>query len=118
MDIRVNLKTKDIDISSGGSISLTGSPEESLQQRLFIKLNMFKNEWFLNTEFGVPYYQKILGQTSKLDVVNAILIDIITTTPDVASVDSFSSSLNAATREFTASFLVTSTSGNQIKVSI
>lgn len=40
---------------------------ETVGQRLKIRLLTFYGEWFINTVYGVPYWQRILGvkQTSK-----------------------------------------------------
>lgn len=40
---------------------------ETIGQRLKIRLQSFLGEWFINTVYGVPYWQRILGikQTSK-----------------------------------------------------
>lgn len=40
---------------------------ETVGQRLKIRLLTFMNEWFMDTTYGVPYWQSLLGvkQTSK-----------------------------------------------------
>lgn len=40
---------------------------ETVGQRLKIRLQTFLGEWFINTVYGVPYWQRLLGikQTSK-----------------------------------------------------
>jgi len=40
---------------------------ETVGQRLKIRLQSFLGEWFINTVYGVPYWQRLLGvkQTSK-----------------------------------------------------
>lgn len=40
---------------------------ETVGQRLKIRLQTFLGEWFINTVYGVPYFQRLLGQkqTSK-----------------------------------------------------
>lgn len=40
---------------------------ETVGQRLKIRLQSFLGEWFINTVYGIPYWQRILGikQTSK-----------------------------------------------------
>lgn len=38
---------------------------ETVGQRLKIRLQTFLGEWFLNTAYGVPYWQQLLGQKQK-----------------------------------------------------
>ena len=35
---------------------------EQVRQQLLIKLKLWRGEWFLDTEFGTPYLQQILGK--------------------------------------------------------
>ena len=35
---------------------------EQVRQQLLIKLKLWQGEWFLDTEFGTPYLQQILGK--------------------------------------------------------
>lgn len=35
--------------------------DEEIAQRIRIRLKFFKDEWFLNSEHGIPYFQDILG---------------------------------------------------------
>jgi hypothetical protein len=116
-DIRINFDTRDIDVVNG-SMSLTESDDEALQQRLFIKLQIFKGEWFMDTEFGVPYYQNVLGQKSSLDAVNAIMVDQILSTDGVASLSHFNVTFDAPTRDYRLNFGVKSTQGSIVEVSI
>lgn len=118
-DIALDLKTGDLDLSVLGAPRMTTSPDEALAQRLWIKLQFFKGEWFLDTEFGVPYYQEILGVKTRLNVIDAILQAAIIETGDVASINSFTSSLDAANRTYKATFRVTSAlTGNNVEVTI
>ena len=47
-------------------ISGTNTDEEILQ-RIKVRLRFFKDEWFLNSEHGLPYFQDILG-TKNVDI--------------------------------------------------
>lgn len=38
--------------------------DEEILQRIKIRLRFFKEEWFLNTDHGIPYFQDILGSKS------------------------------------------------------
>lgn len=47
-------------------ISGNNSDEEILQ-RVKVRLKFFKDEWYLNSDHGIPYFQDILG-TKNLDL--------------------------------------------------
>lgn len=52
-------------------VSTTGLQE--IIQRIRVRLQFFKGEWFLNTDHGIPYFQSILGQKAvDLNIVSNI----------------------------------------------
>ena len=48
-----------------------------VKQRIKQALLMFKGEWFLNVNLGVPYYQELLGQKNSIGSVRAILMEAL-----------------------------------------
>ena len=50
----------------------TQSRTEVVGQRLLILLKSFEGEWFLDTSYGVPYFQFILGHKIKKSAVDLI----------------------------------------------
>lgn len=50
----------DLDVSTMDLTLIAGA--EQVRQQLEIKLQLWTGEWFLDTEFGTPYMQKILGK--------------------------------------------------------
>lgn len=111
MDIRLN-SDHDIDMTNLSMSFTDDSNGESIQQRLKIKLWSFQGEWYWNTDYGVPYFQSILGQkaTSKEDV-DDIFRDQITSTPGVISLLSYSSDFDSTLRAFSLDFKVLATDG-------
>lgn len=80
----------DLVLSPTGEFRWTQDIQESLTQRLSIRLKTWLGEWQYNTEFGTPYRQRLLtGALSKAqkdaevmriclqeaDVTNVILVD-------------------------------------------
>lgn len=80
----------DLVLSPTGEFRWTQDIQESLTQRLSIRLKTWLGEWQYNTEFGTPYRQRLLtGALSKVqkdaevmriclqeaDVTNVILVD-------------------------------------------
>lgn len=63
---------------------ITGT--EAIAQRLWIRLNFFRAEWFLNRLEGVPYYSAILGQKPIKNVVEPIFRQVILDTPGISDI--------------------------------
>ena len=69
MDLLLNPETWDIVWNNGPlTKEYTTQPlTQTVGQRLKIRLLTFYSEWFINTVYGVPYFERLLGQkqTSK-----------------------------------------------------
>ena len=63
MDFKLDYQTGDIIWKNGPltKADVTQPFTENVQQRLFIMLRTFMGEWFMDTEHGIPYFQRILG---------------------------------------------------------
>lgn len=81
-------------------------------QRLRIRLRTFLGEWVFNTEYGVPYFQRILGKKVTKVAVDRIMQEQILSERGVVEIASFSSTLSR-TREYSMQFRVRATN-NQI----
>lgn len=55
----------ELDLSAGDLRMIDGV--ERVRQQLEIKLSLWAGEWFLDTEFGTPYLQKILRSGGNLN---------------------------------------------------
>lgn len=102
---KLNQQTNDIE-SVGGKIKLLSTVQESVRQRLSIKLRTFQNEWFLDTTYGVPYrgLNGIIGGKKSKAEVDAIFISIINDEPEVQRIISFDSTYNAINRRYDLNF--------------
>lgn len=78
---------------------------ETVSQRLKIRLLTFMGEYFLDTTYGVPYWQRLLGikQTSKA-AIDLILQQQILEESGVKEIVSFSSTFQ--NRQYSLSFSV------------
>lgn len=92
--------------------------EDSTAQRLKIRLLTFKGEWFLNTNFGIPYYQVVFQKRVTKGQVDSIFRVEILSTPDVETIVNFDSIFNNATREYTLTFSCIVTSGEIVTLTI
>lgn len=73
---------------------------EAVAQAVQTGLKLFQGEWFLDITAGVPWRQKILGKYAQ-NAYDMILKAQILNTQGVQTLDSYSSSLDTATRGLT-----------------
>lgn len=98
----------DID-TSDNELHLTEDEGDALRQHLQIRLQLFKNEWFLDPRVGMPYYDKILVKNPDLGSVRAIFRKAILDTPGVQSLDGLTLALDNPARVLSVDFTVTKT---------
>jgi hypothetical protein len=96
MDIKLDPLTRDIEFVNG-ELSLVSGVEE-YSQNLGIRMRFFKGEWFLDQREGVPYFEEILGQKPRLNIVSSIYRDIIENTEGFISLEEFNTDYDTATR--------------------
>jgi len=113
MDIQLDT-TGDLLVSNFG-ISTTTDAVASLVQRLKIKLQLFKGEWFLNLNAGVPYFQEIFVKGVDQAYIDTIFRAIITNTTDVKSLQQYSSTFDRTTRSFSFTFTALLDSTNTLE---
>lgn len=87
-------------------------------QRVRTRLLLILGEWFLNTDEGTPWWenedsiaQPIMGVPRNLGYAEAVLKARILGTDGVASLESFSLSMNGETRKLSVSATVTDDDG-------
>lgn len=106
MDFYLDPTTHDLNVS-GFDLHTTKDGMEAFIQRLKIKLMFFKGEWFLNQNFGIPYFDEIFGKsTNSKDAADNVFKVAITETEGVESLTNYSSIFTPQTREFSLSFSV------------
>ncbi|MNN49160.1 hypothetical protein D3C81_1636700 [compost metagenome] len=78
---------------------------ETVAQRLKIRLLSFYGDWFMDTTYGVPYFQRLLGvkQTSKA-AADLIFQTQILAEDGVKEIESFNSSF--VNRQYSLTFRV------------
>ena len=92
MDIRLDTLVGDLPFTNSLADIVTDKPTE-IQQRLYIRLKTFLGEWYLNTNYGVPYFQQILGKNKKKATVDAIIQSEVLEDTDVLELVEFNSQL-------------------------
>jgi hypothetical protein len=100
----------DLVFSNGNSL-VTQTQSDVVAQRLYITLNTFLGEWFLDTTIGVPYYQQIFGKVRNKSTIDIIFQNIISQDPGVLSLKSFSSDISTG-RGYSMTFSVIVSDGS------
>jgi len=92
----------DIDISGGDLKLLDGA--DAIRQHLFIRLQMFVGDYFLDRRVGMPYYEQVLIKNPKTNIVRRLFRNAILTTPGVSSLTDLLIDYNGQTRSLAVSF--------------
>lgn len=118
MDILLNNIEGSLDYNDAifinGSLTtegITSTPAEVVAQRLSIRLQSFLGEWFLNTAYGIPYYQRILSKKTTKTAVDRIFQEQILSERGVREITSFTSTFQ--NRQYEMSFRVRALDGSQ-----
>lgn len=109
MDLKLDDESHDLLFVNGECPVVTES-REVVAQRLKIRLLSFRNDWFLNLSYGIPYFQRIFKKTTKVGV-DRIFQEEILAERGVLEITSFNSTFK--NREYSMSFRVR-TNGNQV----
>ena len=85
---------------------------DRVRQQIAIRLQFFKGEWFLDLDFGVPWFQEILGvKPPPLDRIEDIIRTQVLSTPDVLELESLELDYIGATRTLAVSLRAKTTFG-------
>lgn len=111
---RIDLKLTDAnDLKFDSSLRLSWTTGlDAVAQRLKIRMQMFKGEWFLDLDAGVPYWEDILGQKYDEAQVLAAFRGVLVKTRDVVKILSLTSSFDASTRKLKITWHVTTAFGD------
>ena len=105
MDIRTNVEDGKI-LFQNGQIFTTLNRQDSLRQRLDIRIKTQKGTWFLNISYGIDWFNDVFSDTSTKSSVDAIIQAEILKEELVADIIEFRSSVNNITREYRCDFKV------------
>lgn len=78
---------------------------DRVRQQLLVKLKLWVNEWFLDTEFGTPYLESILGKRISLAGANAALKQAIMEVNDVDAITEFRTTFSRQERTLKVDFV-------------
>lgn len=98
-DILIDQSTGDIAIVNCNP-TLTTNTSELVAQRLQIRLNTFLEEWFYDSQVGVPYFEQVLVKPYQKSVVESVFRSVILATENVVRIIRFESEFNPQTRTY------------------
>jgi hypothetical protein len=102
----------DLDISTGDLQIVTEGA--AVAQRLGIRFRSFLGEWFLDTRYGFPWFESVLGIKNAEDYFEFLVRSTILSTPGVQAIVSMTTSFNKTTREFTVNAVVQTDAGERV----
>lgn len=105
MDLQLDQKTHDL-VFINGQCPVTTGLVDSVTQRIIIRLRTFFSEWFINTDYGVPWLQRILGHKINRTSIDIIIQENILKDELVSQVVNFSSSFDELSRVYKCQFRV------------
>ena len=79
---------------------------EARAQCVRTRLLLCQEEWFLDTDAGVPYLQSIMVKPANLPLAESLIKTTILETPGVDSITSFEMLFDTATRQITVNVTV------------
>jgi hypothetical protein len=94
-----------------GKFVLLSTIQEAVRQRLQTVFRTYQGEWFLNTTYGMPYRQQIIGKGLSKVERDALYISKINEDPDVQRIVYFNSSDNRINRIYDVQFEVLTSDG-------
>ena len=93
MDIKLDESSGDTSIVNG-DFAYTNIGVDDLAQRLYIRLNTFQGEWFMDGTLGVDYFNKVFGKNKSKAAIDAIIQAEVLKEPDALQIVSYESSIN------------------------
>lgn len=107
----------DIDISPTVGLRFV-SGLEAVAQGVRFRLLMFRAEWFMNMDIGVPYFEDLIGDASKVANVErraeAAFAAAILDTPGVISIIQLGVKINSQTRRMTVTWAARTAFGDTL----
>ncbi len=104
-----------------GKFVLLSTIQEAVRQRLQTKYRTFRGEWFLNTQYGIPYRsvgatKGIIGKGYSKKDIDAIFIAETNADPEVIRILNFSSTYDAIQRQYSINPIEVLTSDGPIRL--
>lgn len=105
MDIRTNVEDGKI-LFQNGQIFTTLNRQDSLRQRLDIRIKTQKGTWFLNLSYGIDWLGEVFSDNSTKSSTDALIQAEILKDSVVSEIIGFTSSVDNVTRTYRCDFKV------------
>lgn len=92
--------------------------KNTVAQRVKRALLLFKGEYFLDAELGIPYYDEILGTKNSIDSIRSIFVSEISNVEGVHEINSFDILFDNSSRVLTIDCVLTDTLNNNINITL
>lgn len=102
-DLMLDAVTHDLSIVGLDLAIVRGA--DRIRQNVLIKLRLWQGEYFLDTEFGTPYIDQILGKQISLGGAVAALKKSILEVNDVNAITKFNYEFNRSARSLSVDFI-------------
>lgn len=99
----------DISVANGDLETVDGI--DSIKQAIDLALNLFKSEWFLDGDLGVPYFENILIKSPNLNAIRDIFKKKLISVSGVTAVIELSLNFDGASRTLAVSWKVSTDVG-------
>ena len=98
IDIKLDPLTHDIALSKTNDLVLIDGAER-IRQQVKVTLLTFFGEWFLDTTFGVPYFEVVLIKNPRRAEIENVLRQRVRDVPGVSAVPNVEIEIDAAARQ-------------------
>jgi len=106
----------DIIVVNNTQLSIINRPNY-IAQKIASRIKTFRGEWFLDVDFGLPYFTDILIKTRDIESIDVIIRNIVLGTSSVSRIINYESELDNANRTFKVTTLdVELENGEQVSV--
>lgn len=102
----------DLALDDAGQEVVRTTLADEVYQRLLVRFNFFRGEWFLNLDEGTPYYGEILVKNPSDRIIRLVFTTLILGTVGVAALPLFSYSLDSRARTLSLTFRATLRDGS------
>ena len=106
METRLDLLLDDNGVVLRGGDWAFAIDREGIQQRIGQTLRTIAGEWFLDLDYGLPYFEQVLVKNPNLPSVQDIFRRALLSVKGVSSVERLTLSLDAPSRTLTVSWVV------------
>lgn len=116
-DFLINENTENL-VLQNRSLCFTSSNSEYYAQKLKIILSMFKGEWYLNNQLGLPYFEEIFVKNPNLNRIQDLFKKEIINVDGIDTIETFNLEYDNIERELTVIFTARLKDGDLITVNI